>query len=197
VCVCFTRRKHKYFLQPIDHSLVIKTTYHKVHYRTVTTLCLRCKQQLHHNETPVSCSEIRPALCKYSPNEPRSLYECSKDPYYSINVTPSATTRTHRLLIGFRQDTLLRIINKGTSHDVLNYKLSLKTRINTPKSEACTVSSGRSTSDLHWGCCGSSLAPNQRRTIFGKATHSAHTSQFTDHQGGRFSVTRLVKNCLR
>jgi len=179
-------------LHPTDHSLVIRTTYHTVHYRTVTTLCLRCKHQLHHSET-LGIPLWKPALCKYTQNDPRSLYECRNVPYYSINVAPTATTRTHRSLIGFRQNTLLRITNKGTFHFLDLPALPH----DKDKSEACTVSSGRRTSDLHWGCRGSFLVPSQRRTIFVNAPHSAHTSQYIDHKGGRFSVTRLVKNWLR
>jgi hypothetical protein len=140
----------------------------------------------------------KPALCKYSPNDPCRLYECLNVTHYSTNVAPSTTTRTHRSLIVFRQNRLLQINNKGTFHDVLNYQVSLMTRINTSKSEACTVSCVRSTSDLQWGCRGSSLVPSQRRTIFRKAPRTLST-HFSVHrpQGGRFSVTRLVKNCLR
>jgi hypothetical protein len=126
--------------------------------------------------------------------DPCRLYECRNVPHYSTNVALSTMTRTHRSLIGFRQNRLLRITNKLSFHDVLNYQLSLMTGMNTSKSKARTVSCVRSTSDLHWGCRGNSLVPSQHRTIFRKAPH---TSQYIDHQEGRFSVTRLVKNCLR
>jgi len=195
VCVLQVENINTSCIQLITHWL-LKQTYQKVHYRTVTTLCLRCKHQLHNSET-LGILFWKPARCKYSTNDPHGLYECREVPYYSINAAPNATRRTHKSLIGFRQNTLLRITNKETFHDVLNLPaLSLMTRTNTSKNEACTTSSVRSTSDLQWGCRGSSLVPSQRRTIFGKAPHSAHTSQYIDLQGGRFYVTRLVKNCL-
>ena len=118
VCVLQVENTNTSCIQLIIHWL-LKQTYHKVHYRSVTTLCLRCKHQLRNTET-LGILFWKPARCKYSPNDPRSLYECLEVPYYNKNAAPSAMTRTHRSLIGFRQNTILRNINRGTFHGVLN-----------------------------------------------------------------------------
>jgi hypothetical protein len=175
VCVCVLQGENinTSCIQLIIHWL-LKQIYHKVHCRTVTTLCLRCKHQLHRSEA-LGILFSKTTMRKYSPKDPCRLYEYSNVPRYSTNVAPSTMTRTHRLLISFRQNRLLRITNKLSFHHVLNYQLSLMTGMNTSKTDARTVSCVRSTSDLHWGCRGSSLVPSQRRTIFRKAPHTQHT----------------------
>jgi hypothetical protein len=107
VCACVF---YKYCIQLIIHWL-LKQVYHKVHCRTVTTLRLRCRHQLHHSEA-LGILFSKPTFCKYSPNDPCRLYKCSNVPHYSTIVAPSTMTRTHRSLIGFRQNRLLRITNK-------------------------------------------------------------------------------------